>query len=320
MKGKSVLVTGVGGFIGSNLVEKISNEYDHIIGIDNLNNYYDVELKKTNLSILRKIKNFSFFKIDIRDYSELEKLFKNYKIKKIIHLAAQAGVRYSLENPFFYEETNIKGTLNLLELSRKYNIKHFIFASSSSVYGNQKKTPFNEEDPINKPISVYAATKQAGESLCYTYNHLYDIDINCLRFFTVYGPRGRPDMAPHKFVEKILLEKPIHIYDDGKTNLARDFTYISDITEGISLASNFQKGFQIFNLGYGEPINVMDFIKTIEKLTEKQSKINFIGRQPGDVNITYSDITKAKKLLGFHPKISVEVGLARFIKWFLNYY
>lgn len=317
---KQILITGAAGFIGSHTCEKMLQNGFNVIGIDNLNDYYDLNLKRYNLKLLKKYENFQFFEIDVVNFDKLRSIFKNHTIIDIIHLAAQAGVRYSLKNPFIYQKVNVQGTLNLLELARKTNCKNFEFISSSSVYGNQKKIPFSEEDPISRPISVYAATKQAGEALCFSYHHLYDINVNCLRLFTVYGPRGRPDMSPFIFTHKILKEEKIQLFDDPVGVIKRDYTFISDIVEGIIKAFEYKGGFQIFNLGYGKPIKLMDFLSILEKVTGNNAKFEYSTRQPGDVDITYADISKAAKELGYKPKVSVEEGLRKYVSWFKQYY
>ncbi len=319
-KAKKILITGATGFIGSHTCEKMLRDGFDVIGIDNLNEYYDVELKKYNLKLLREFANFSFFERDIIKFTDLVSIFRDESPTDIIHLAAQAGVRYSLSNPFIYQQVNVKGTLNLLELTRQFNIKNFVFSSSSSVYGNQKKVPFSEEDPVSRPISIYAATKQAGEALCFSYHHLYGININCLRFFTVYGPRGRPDMAPYIFTYKVLKGEKIKLFDDPSGIIKRDFTFISDIVEGIAKALKYQGGFEIFNLGYGKPIKLMEFLTILEDLCGKKAVYEYEPRQPGDVDITYADVSKAKRILGFHPKTSVEDGLSKYLAWFKPYY
>jgi len=320
VKSEKILITGVAGFIGSNTCEKLLQEGSQIVGIDNINDYYDVKLKRNNLKMLKAYDNFEFHEVDIRNIDELSYLFEKYAISGVIHLAAQAGVRYSLKNPFLYQETNVGGTLNLLETVRRNKCTNFVFASSSSVYGNQGKVPFSENDSISCPISIYAATKQAGEALCYTYNHLFNININCLRFFTVYGPRGRPDMAPHIFTTKVLEKRIIKIYDNNPCKMKRDFTYISDIVEGICRAFKYQGGFQIFNLGYGSPIKTMDFLSLLEEITGKEAEIEYIGPQPGDVRITYADCSKARSLLKFKPKIGIKKGLEQYLKWYQSYF
>ncbi len=315
-----ILVSGVAGFIGSHTCEKILQEGYDVIGIDNLNDYYNPKLKENNLSLLKKFDNFQFHEVDIRNFDALGSILDNLNINTIIHLAAQAGVRYSLKNPFIYQQVNIGGTLNLLELTKQLNCKNFIFGSSSSVYGNQKKVPFSEEDQINHPISIYAATKQAGEALCYSYHHLYDINVNCLRFFTVYGPRGRPDMSPHIFATKLLKRETITLFDDPQGTVTRDFSFISDIVEGIVRTIDFQHGFEVFNLGFGSPIKLKEFISILEDITEITAKIEYADRQLGDVDTTHADISKIKKFLGFQPKISVQQGLEIYLDWFKEYY
>ena len=319
-KNNKILVTGAAGFIGSHTCQKLLDLEYNVVGIDNLNDYYDHQLKEYNLSILNMDPNFRFYHVDICNIADLQTVFRNGEFKGIIHLAAQAGVLFSLKNPFLYQKTNIEGTLNILELCRLNSVKNMIFASSSSVYGDRKEVPFKEEAPIDQPISLYAATKQAGEALCYTYSHLYDFKINCLRFFTVYGPRGRPDMAPHKFTHAILTNKPIKYYDTSTSQIARDFTYIDDIIEGIMLSLTYWKGFEIFNLGFGSPLRTIDFIRTIEELTGIKAQIEFVGRQPGDVAVTYADTSKAKQLLGFSPHTSVKEGMKKYLEWFRDYY
>lgn len=317
---EKILITGAAGFIGSNACEKMLRDGFQIVGIDNVNDYYDVKLKQYNLNLLTKYDNFIFHKIDIRNYEKLSVIFNKYSFDGVIHLAAQAGVRYSLKNPTLYQETNVGGTLNLLEMARRNKCTNFVFASSSSVYGNRTKVPFSESDSISQPISIYAATKQAGEALCYAYNHLYNININCLRFFTVYGPRGRPDMAPHIFTTKILNKETIKLYDKKPCTLGRDFTYVSDIVEGIQKTLNYQGGFQIFNLGYGSPSKVTDFLTLLEELIGHKTGIEFIGNQLGDVKVTYADCCKAKSLLDFKPRVGIRKGLELYFDWYKSYY
>jgi len=315
-----VLITGAAGFIGSHTCERMLQEGFFIVGIDNLNDYYDVKLKKYNLKLLKEYDHFEFIQADITNYNKLNSIFTKHSFNNVIHVAAQAGVRYSLKNPFIYQEVNVGGTLNLLELARFYGCNNFIFASSSSVYGNQKKVPFSEEDPISKPISIYASTKLAGEALCYSYHHLYGININCLRFFTVYGPRGRPDMSPHIFTSKILQGKVIELYDDPSGTIKRDFTFIDDIVEGIVRAFEYKGGFEIFNLGYGKPIQLIDFLSILEDYAGKKAKFEYHPRQLGDVDITYADTSKAKRILAFEPKTKVEDGIKEYVSWFKQYY
>ena len=314
------LITGCAGFIGFHLSKKLLEEGGFVIGIDNLNNYYDPQLKKERLEILRQYDNFSFSKTDIASYQALEKVFKKYSPEKVCHLAAQAGVRYSLTHPFVYEKTNMLGFLNILELMRKYKIKDLVFASSSSVYGGIKKIPFKEDMNINKPISLYAATKAANELYAYVYHHLYGINAIGLRFFTVYGPWGRPDMALFLFTKAILENKPIKVFNYGK--MKRDFTYIDDIINGIvsSLNKVSKLGYEIFNLGCSSQVKLMDFIKAIEEELGKKAKKNMLPLQAGDVLQTYADVSKAKRLLGYQPKVKIKKGVKKFIKWYKEYY
>ena len=314
------LITGCAGFIGFHLSKKLLEEGGFVIGIDNLNNYYDPQLKKERLKILEQYDNFSFSQVDIADYQELEKVFKEYSPEKVCHLAAQAGVRYSLTHPFVYEKTNMLGFLNILELMRKYKIKNIVFASSSSVYGGIKKIPFKEDMNINKPISLYAATKAANELYAYVYHHLYGINAIGLRFFTVYGPWGRPDMALFLFTKAILENKPIKVFNYGK--MKRDFTYIDDIINGIvsSLNKVSKLGYEIFNLGCSSQVKLMDFIKAIEEELGRKAKKNMLPLQAGDVPQTYADVSKAKQLLGYQPKVKIKEGVRNFIKWYKEYY
>ncbi|NMB57359.1 NAD-dependent epimerase/dehydratase family protein [Candidatus Beckwithbacteria bacterium] len=312
---KTLLITGCAGFIGSSLVEKIVDDYQ-IIGVDEFNDYYNPLWKEENVKNFLNHPHFKLYRTDIRDYQILEEIFRQNKIDKIIHLAARAGVRPSLKDPLLYEEVNVKGTLNLLELSRKNQIKHFIFASSSSVYGNQNKVPFSETDPTDQPISPYAATKKAGELFCRLYNENYQIKMTCLRFFTVYGPKGRPDMAPYLFTKAILNGEEIQKFGDGQTQ--RDYTYIDDIIEGINKVIEKEFDFEIFNLGNNNPVSLNDFIKNLEEITGKQMQIKQMPIPAGDVVKTYADIAKAKKLLGWQPQTNFKTGLEKFVAWYKN--
>ena len=309
-----LLVTGCAGFIGSHVAEALLKKGDPTVGVDNLNDFYDVKIKEKNLAILKKHKGFVFYKEDVRNYKGLKEIFEKEKPDKVVHIAARAGVRPSIEQPVLYEEVNVKGTLNLLALSKAYKIKNFVFASSSSVYGNQKKVPFSETDPVDNPVSPYAATKRAGELLCYTYHYLYGLKVTCLRFFTVYGPRGRPDMAPYLFTGWISEGTPIKKFGNGTTK--RDYTYITDIVAGVLAAIDKDLDFEIINLGNNQPIQLNDFIKVIEKAVDKKAQIKEMPMQPGDVDVTYADISKAQKLLGYKPEISIEQGMKRFVEWY----
>ncbi len=310
----NILVTGGAGFIGFHVAKALLERGDNIIIIDNFNDYYDVKLKEARIKELGKHDNLEVIKADISDYDAINAVFKKNKFDKICHLAAQAGVRYSIEHPLEYEKSNILGTLVLLEMARKHNIKDFVFASSSSIYGNNKKTPFSEEDNVDYPVSLYAATKKSSELLAYTYHHLYGLNCTGLRFFTVYGPWGRPDMAYFKFTKAILEDKPIDVYNYGK--MKRDFTYISDITDGILTAIDNPFPYEIINLGNNKPIELSYFIECIENALKKKAKKNMLPMQPGDVKITYANIKKAEKLLNYKPKVKIEEGINRFVGWY----
>lgn len=308
------LVTGGAGFIGSHLVERLlENGYD-ISCLDNFNDYYDPRIKEKNIQKSLSHKNFQLIRADILDEKLLKKLFEQNKFDGIIHLAARAGVRSSLLQPKLYHEVNIRGTLNLLELAKEHNIKKVIMASSSSVYGNNKKVPFSESDSVDNPISPYAATKKACELIAYTYASLYNISITCLRFFTVFGPRQRPDMAIYKFTKLIVGGQKIPVFGDGK--MKRDFTYFSDIIDGIVRSIERCNGYNIYNLGESNVIELMDLVGLIEKYLGKKAKIKWLPVQPGDVKITYADITKAKRELDYDPQVNVEDGIKKFVEWF----
>ena len=308
-----ILVTGGAGFIGSHVCDALLERDDEVVCIDNLNTYYSPKIKLDNIKNNLENPNFNFFAIDIENKGQLEEIFKNNQIDIIIHLAARAGVRPSIENPLLYKDTNISGTLNLLELSKKYGVKNFIFGSSSSVYGNAKKVPFSETDNVDYPISPYAASKKACELYCYTYSHLCDINVTCLRFFTVYGPRGRPDMAPYLFTKWINEGSVVKKFGNGESK--RDYTYITDIIGGIMKAMEKNFKFEIINLGNSRAVPLGDFISLIEKLVGKKAKIEQVERLPGDVDITYADVSKAKRLLDWEPKVPIEEGMRKFVEW-----
>jgi len=305
------LVTGAAGFIGSHLCERLLDEGLSVVGIDNFDDFYDPQIKRDNISNCLKNKDFQLIEADIRDRAAMDKAAGGVEI--IVHLAAKAGVRASIAEPLLYSDVNINGTMFLLEAANKHKVGKFIFASSSSVYGNNEKVPFSEDDNVDFPISPYAATKKACELICHTYHHLYGIDITCLRFFTVYGPRQRPDLAIHKFSKLIEQDKPIPVYGDG--SMMRDFTYIDDIIEGTVAAMNNCEGFNIYNLGESRPITVNDLIAAIEKALGKKAIRKYIPLQPGDVNRTYADITKAARELGYNPSTPIPDGLAKFAAW-----
>jgi UDP-glucuronate 4-epimerase len=314
----TTLVTGAAGFIGFHTAKALLEKGTNVIGIDNLNAYYDVSLKKARLAQLLSHDSFTFYHENINNFDALQKIFTQNHIDKICHLAAQAGVRYSIENPFTYEESNIKGFLNLLETARKFPVYNFVYASSSSVYGNNTKLPFSVEDNVDTPISLYAATKRSDELMAFTYSHLYDIPLTGLRYFTVYGPWGRPDMALFIFTSAILNQRPIDIYNFGK--MKRDFTYIDDIVDGTISSLNNPFTYELFNLGNSKTVQLMDLITLIEKELGIEAKKNFLPLQPGDVPETYADIEKTKKMLGFNPKTSIKTGIQNFIGWYRNYY
>ena len=319
VKQRTILLTGGAGFIGFHTAKKLLERGDRIIIVDNFNDYYDPELKRARAKILTsKYDAVEFEEVDIADYKALENIFKNEKIDKVCHLAAQAGVRYSLEHPFAYERTNITGTLNLLELCRHYSVKDFIYASSSSVYGNNKKLPFIETDRVDTPISLYAASKKSNEEMAYTYHHLFGLNCTGLRFFTVYGPWGRPDMALFLFTKAILDNKAIKVFNNGE--MARDFTYIDDIVSGVIFALDKSYPYEIFNLARGESIKLMDYISEIEKNLNKSAKKNMMPLQPGDVPETSADISHAREKLGYDPQTSVPTGVKNFIEWYKRYY
>ncbi len=313
---KTILVTGGAGFIGSHLIIRLLELGHEVVCIDNLNEYYDPGLKNARLAQFEG--RIKFYKADIADKEALEKIFAENRIDRICHFAAQAGVRYSLENPFVYAESNYVGTLNLFELAKRNKISHIVFASTSSVYGLNEDMPFKEDQRVDTPVSIYSASKRGCELLAHVYHHLFGMDITCLRFFTVYGPFGRPDMALFRFTKNILEGKPIDVYNHG--DMMRDFTYVGDIVEGFVLALDKPMGFEIINLGNGSPVKLMDYISTIEKELGKKAVINFMDMQPGDVKETSADISKARKLLGFNPKVDVQEGVKRFVAWYRDYF
>jgi len=313
---RNLLITGGAGFIGSHLVDRLlSTNVEHITVVDDFNDFYDPAIKRANIREHLKDPRYNISEADIRDGTALEQIFRNQNFDCVVHLAARAGVRPSLSEPQLYNETNVNGTLNLLELARHNNIKQFIFGSSSSVYGINAKVPFSEDDPIRQPISPYAATKGAGELLCHTYSHLYGLRCVCLRFFTVYGPRQRPDLAIHKFAKLITEGKQIPVFGDGTTR--RDYTYIDDIIDGVMAAIDYdQSDYEVFNLGESRTVELNELISLLEKELDMQATINRQPPQPGDVPQTFADISKARALLGYDPKTQIEEGLRRFVDWF----
>ncbi|MCR4436296.1 MAG: NAD-dependent epimerase [Eubacteriales bacterium] len=333
---KTILLTGSAGFIGFHLSNRLLKEGYSVIGVDNLNNYYDVELKKSRLNLLAENKNFSFIKASLEDYNSIQKIFNRKKISVVINLAAQAGVRYSLENPRAYIDSNIAGFLNILEACRHCRIEHLIFASSSSVYGANTHMPFSVHHNVDHPVSLYAATKKSNELMAHVYSHLYNIPATGLRFFTVYGPWGRPDMAYFSFTRAILEGKPIKVFNYGK--MKRDFTYIDDIVEGIvrliprpplpnpswdrdapDPASSFAP-YKIYNIGNNRPVELSDFISVLEEHLGKKAVKEYLPMQSGDVEETFADIDDLAADVGFKPSTPLEEGLKRFIGWYRDYY
>ncbi|HEY7786797.1 MAG TPA: SDR family NAD(P)-dependent oxidoreductase [Pyrinomonadaceae bacterium] len=315
---KNILVTGGAGFIGSHLVDRLLSEDNwNVVVVDDFNDFYDPAIKHENLRQHRANPRFHLHDADIRDRSKLDQVFEATKFDCVVHLAARAGVRPSLDQPQLYTETNINGTLNLLELARQNGIKQFVFGSSSSVYGTNAKVPFSEGDPIRQPISPYAATKGAGELLTHTYSHLYGIRVVCLRFFTVYGARQRPDLAIHKFARLISSRKPIPVFGDGTTR--RDYTYIDDIISGVRAAIDYDgSSYEVINLGESRTVELRELIELLERELGVTAKIDRQPLQPGDVPQTYADISKARALLGYNPQTQIEEGISQFVKWFLK--
>ena len=310
----NILITGGAGFIGSHLSEKIIGLGHRVVCIDNFNDYYNPAIKEYNLKDIIDNKDFILHRTDIMDKNAVRKIFLAHNIDIVIHLAARAGVRPSLSRTVLYERVNVEGTINLLECCRERSINRFIFASSSSVYGGNKKVPFSETDKVDFPVSPYAATKKSGELMCYTYHHLYDISIFAFRFFTVYGPRQRPEMAIHKFTRKILNGDPIEVYGDGSSS--RDYTYIDDIVNGIIGSLDLVSGYEIINLGNSYPVKLSDLIKLIEEKSSRKAVLKYIEPQPGDVFTTYADIEKAKRVIKYDPGTPIEKGLEHFMDWY----
>src|SRR5262245_38739780 len=312
----NVLITGGAGFIGSHLVDRLVKDGGYRVTVlDNFNDFYDPAIKRRNISAHLKQKNYELVEGDIADSNMVNNVFRDKKFDCVVHLAARAGVRPSLENPLGYENTNVRGTYVLLEAARNNGVKKFIFGSSSSVYGTNSRVPFSEDDPISNPISPYAATKIAGEAACHAYSHLYEMKVICLRFFTVYGARQRPDLAIHKFARLISQERPIPMFGDGTTR--RDYTYIDDIISGLLAALKFEaSNFEIFNLGESQTVELRELVALLEKALGKVAAIDYQPLQAGDVPVTYADISKARTLLGYAPLTQIEEGIERFVKWF----
>lgn len=324
-KEKVYLITGGAGFIGFYLAKALLEKGAKVIGIDNLNDYYEVSLKEARLAILKEFPEYHFMKGDIADKETVFSLFQEYHPQIVVNLAAQAGVRYSIDNPDAYIQSNIVGFFNILEACRHFPVEHLVFASSSSVYGGNRKVPFSTEDQVDKPVSLYAATKKSNELMAYSYSKLYQIPLTGLRFFTVYGPMGRPDMAYFKFAKKIMADEPIQIYNNG--DMLRDFTYIDDIVTGVenilcNPPAKDENGaaYKIYNIGNNKPEKLMDYIAVLEKCLGREAKKEFLPMQPGDVYETYADVSELMKDYGFKPSTSIGEGLSRFAEWFLEYY
>lgn len=313
---KKILVTGGAGFIGSHLVDRLLGENEWLVAVvDDFNNFYSPDIKRRNVKGFVSNPNFKLYETDIRNDDSLRKIFTENEFDCIVHLAGRAGVRPSLSEPKLYAETNINGTLNLLELAKEFGVKQFVFGSSSSVYGINAKVPFSEDDRIHQPISPYAATKAAGELLCHTYTHLYGIRTVCLRFFTVYGARQRPDLAIHKFSKLISEGRPIPMFGDGTAR--RDYTYADDIIQGVRAAIDYDKSMhEVFNLGESETTELNRLIELIEESLGKKAIIDQQPTQPGDVPVTFADISKARRLLGYNPTTKIEEGIPKFVEWF----
>lgn len=330
------LVTGAAGFIGAKVSERLCAQGHEVIGIDNLNDYYDVGLKLARLSPLEALSNFRFIKLDLADREGIAALFAEQGFQRVIHLAAQAGVRYSLDNPLAYADSNLVGHLTILEGCRHHKIEHLVYASSSSVYGLNQKMPFSTEDSVDHPISLYAATKKANELMSHTYSHLYQLPTTGLRFFTVYGPWGRPDMALFKFTKAILAGDTIDVYNHG--DLSRDFTYIDDIVEGIirvqdkpphptpdwhvetGTPANSSAPYRVFNIGNGSPVQLLDFITALESALGIEAKKQFLPMQPGDVHSTWADTEDLFKAVGYKPQVDINTGVSRFVEWYRAFY
>lgn len=309
-----ILVTGGAGFIGSHVCERLLSEGHTVSVIDDLNDFYSPSAKLGNLEAARRTGPIAFYRGSISDEAYVTEVFEEVRPQAVIHLAARAGVRPSLEQPLLYGQTNVQGTITLLEASRRFGTEKFLFASSSSIYGVANRVPFSEEDAVNQPVSPYAATKIAGEKIAYTYSHLYGLSVVCLRFFTVYGPRQRPDLAIRKFITMIDRGQPIPVFGDGSSG--RDYTFVNDTVQGIMGALAYDCAYDVFNLGNSHPVTLMTLIQTIEAALGKKAEIRWLPDQPGDVPITYADISKANRLLGYHPQTALRPGIEAFLQWY----
>jgi UDP-glucuronate 4-epimerase len=312
-----ILVTGAAGFIGFHVTKRLCAMGKDVVGVDNICDYYDTSLKKARLELLREHESFHFHEADICDYDAMTALFKRYKVSKICHLAAQAGVRYSLENPFIYQKTNGQGFLSVIECARRHPVENFVYASSSSVYGANEKLPFSESDRVDAPVSLYAATKRSNELTAHCYHRLFRLPCSGLRFFTVYGPWGRPDMALFSFTKAILEDAPIEVYNNGK--MRRNFTYIDDIVQGVLLVLDAPVPYEIYNIGNSRAEDLIDFIREIESACGKKAVMRMLPMQPGDVPATVADIGKIEKL-GYRPSTNIAEGVKKFVEWYTWYY
>jgi UDP-glucuronate 4-epimerase len=310
----AILVTGGAGFIGSHLVEKLARRGERVAVVDDFNDYYSPRLKRANARLAEASGDVTIHEGDIRDAAFLEGVFAGGDFSAVVHLAARAGVRPSLADPQLYLDVNLKGTMNVLEAARRHGVKRFVFASSSSVYGASRDVPFREDAPADRPASPYGATKRAGELLVHSYHHLYGLKCACLRFFTAYGPRQRPDMGVHKFTKAMLAGKSVPFFGDGTS--ARDYTYVDDIVDGVAAAVDSGVEYEIFNLGDSEPVTLTEMVETISRAAGREPILDRQGDQPGDVPITFADISKASKMLGFQPKVPFEEGIKRFVSWY----
>lgn len=317
-KRETILVTGSAGFIGFHVARRLLELGCRVIGVDNLNDYYAVQLKDARNDILKTFPDYTFFKLDIADFAALEGIFQSHALDRICHLAAQAGVRYSMTNPLTYQRSNLAGFSNVIELARRNTVQNFVYASSSSVYGNNTKVPFSEEDPVDRPISFYAATKKSNELMAHAYSHLFGLPTIGLRFFTVYGPWGRPDMAYYLFTDAITNDREIQVFNNGE--LRRDFTYIDDVVQGVIAALWYETDerppYTLMNLGNNTPVELGVFIQTIERVLGKSARKKMVPMQPGDVYTTYADIRRAKGCIGFSPQTSLADGIPRFVEWY----
>ncbi len=333
---KKVLVTGAAGFIGFHMTKLLANNGYEVVGLDNMNTYYDPELKKGRRDNLDELDAFTFVKIDLKDKEDIDNLFEKYEFDYVINLAAQAGVRYSIENPYAYVDSNLVGFINILEACRNHPVKHLLYASSSSVYGGNSVVPFSTEHPVDHPVSLYAATKKSNELMAHSYSHLYGIPTTGLRFFTVYGPWGRPDMAYFLFTKAIINNKPIKVFNHGK--MERDFTYVDDIVKGILKLlpiapekndewtdkdgdlSSSKAPYKIYNIGNNSPVKLEEFISILETKLDKEAKKVYMDMQPGDVLRTYADVSDLENAIGFKPSTSIEDGLGKFVDWYKDFY